>query len=419
MTKVRNVRFDNIKFFLILLVVLGHAAERYTDMFTGMRCMFTYIYTFHMPAFLFIAGLFAKRTIQAKKLNWNRVLPYAILCVFLSFYRNVSLYLFDHERAFHFFRQDSISWFLWVLFVYYIVTFLLKDFPHKNVLIIAVFFAIMIGFDTQLTTKLAISRAVVFYPFFYLGYMLKVDEVEAFLDMKILKVLSALWLLIYGAFLFFTMDHGSYLLRKFFTGQNSYQQIFGEDLQDSLLLMVEAPAIRLVCLFLTLVTMIAFMALVPKGRIPLLSTAGQRTISVYFWHLPFITILCNMRPIFLYANSSLLHCCIVCAAMAVGLTLLFSLKVFLIPVEWVLHPGKRKKEKQDKRQGKKLIRELTEEQAEVAENEQSHTIAPVEKSKVLLNPDGSIAKPRTPEEKAFDARQESTMQDIVNTIESL
>lgn len=418
MTKTRNLRFDNIKFFLILLVVLGHVAERYTDMFTGIRCIFTYIYTFHMPAFLFIAGLFAKRTIQAKKLNWNRVLPYAVLCIFLSFYRNVSLYLFNHDRAFHIFRQDSISWFLWVLFVYYIVTFLLKDFPHKNVLIIAVLFALMAGFDTQLTTRLAISRTIVFYPFFYLGYMLKTEDVESFLDMKILKVLSALWLVIYGVFLFFTMDHGSYLLRKFFTGQNSYQQIFGEDLQDSLLLMVEAPGMRAVCLFLTLVTTISFMALVPKGHIPFVSNAGQRTISVYFWHLPVITILCNMRPVFLYANSSLLHCCIVCAAMAVVLTILFSLKCFSIPMEWVLHPGKRKEEKTARRQGKKLIRQLKEEQAEVAQKEQTNEMAPMEPSKVLLYSDGTIAKPRTPQEKAFDARQESNMEEIVKTIES-
>lgn len=52
--------FDNIKALLIVLVVIGHAADYYTKESDVMRMFFIYTYLFHMPSFIFIAGLFNK-----------------------------------------------------------------------------------------------------------------------------------------------------------------------------------------------------------------------------------------------------------------------------------------------------------------------------------------------------------------------
>ncbi len=366
MTK-RDTRWDNIKFALIFLVVLGHMASCYLDAYSGIRCMFTYIYTFHMPAFLFISGLFAKHTVDAEKLDWHKIVPYAVLCVFLSFYRNLSLYLFDHEQNFHIKDQDNISWYLWVLFVYFAVTWFLKKYPHKNVLIISVLFALIVGYDTKFNTGWALSRIVCFYPFFYMGYLLDPTEVGHLLDSKVLKALSAFWLAAYGVILFLLIDDGAYALRKFFTGQNSYATLYGEEYKLNLTVFLTAPVFRLGVMCLTLLTMFAVMALVPKGHIPFVSNAGQRTLAVYFWHLPIVTVLTNIRPIYAFAHTSLLYCCITCVAGAILLTVLFSLKPFMIPVEWVLRPGKRKAEKQDKKDRKQLMKELAQESEEISE----------------------------------------------------
>ena len=51
----RNNRMDNIKFFLIFCVVFGHMLELVD---TGV--WYKIIYSFHMPAFIFVSGYFAQ-----------------------------------------------------------------------------------------------------------------------------------------------------------------------------------------------------------------------------------------------------------------------------------------------------------------------------------------------------------------------
>ena len=63
--KIRVPKWDNLKFFLILCVVVGHVIDLYVAESRAYRSLFALIYSFNMPAFLFIAGLFqSERLIQ-------------------------------------------------------------------------------------------------------------------------------------------------------------------------------------------------------------------------------------------------------------------------------------------------------------------------------------------------------------------
>ena len=50
--------FDNLKALLIFLVVFGHALE--LAFFRRISIMYTFLYLFHMPLFVFCSGYFAK-----------------------------------------------------------------------------------------------------------------------------------------------------------------------------------------------------------------------------------------------------------------------------------------------------------------------------------------------------------------------
>ena len=50
--------FDNLKFFLILTVVIGHFIDYMTKSSHMMSGLFLFIYSFHMPFFIYLAGLF-------------------------------------------------------------------------------------------------------------------------------------------------------------------------------------------------------------------------------------------------------------------------------------------------------------------------------------------------------------------------
>lgn len=50
--------WDNIKFILILLMVVGHFADVFTSKSDFFKSVYFFIYIFHMPLFIFITGLF-------------------------------------------------------------------------------------------------------------------------------------------------------------------------------------------------------------------------------------------------------------------------------------------------------------------------------------------------------------------------
>ena len=55
----RDGKMDNLKGILIIMVVLGHLTELLLKSGEG-GIVYRLIYAFHMPAFIFISGYFAK-----------------------------------------------------------------------------------------------------------------------------------------------------------------------------------------------------------------------------------------------------------------------------------------------------------------------------------------------------------------------
>lgn len=52
----RDYRLDRLRLLLMVLVVFGHLLE----LFPGAEKLYRVIYSFHMPAFLFLSGYFAR-----------------------------------------------------------------------------------------------------------------------------------------------------------------------------------------------------------------------------------------------------------------------------------------------------------------------------------------------------------------------
>lgn len=57
--KTREYQYDNIRFLLMALAVLGHLLEIAGE-FPHRELLYALIYSFHMPAFLFLSGMFAR-----------------------------------------------------------------------------------------------------------------------------------------------------------------------------------------------------------------------------------------------------------------------------------------------------------------------------------------------------------------------
>lgn len=143
----RDSTFDIMKGFLIILVVIGHSiqtAYRSTDMNCWYNPVFNVIYTFHMPLFLFLSGIFFRKSLKygfvdllekkAKRLLLP-VLFYSSLLIFISVIINGG-----HSISLKFiYIQFTYYWFLICLFVislFYYFFYKANNFI-KGILIIA------------------------------------------------------------------------------------------------------------------------------------------------------------------------------------------------------------------------------------------------------------------------------------------
>ena len=80
----RSAYYDNVKFWLIAIVVVGHFVEFYMNESELCKWLWYYLYIFHMPLFIFITALFLKNTINRIPFRLDKILSYLVLCYFMK-----------------------------------------------------------------------------------------------------------------------------------------------------------------------------------------------------------------------------------------------------------------------------------------------------------------------------------------------
>ena len=108
-TKQRDYLFDNYKAFLILLVVIGHFIEPAYNNNTLLYTLKWLIFSFHMPAFIFISGYFSKRELPFLTLVRKLLVPYVIyeLCYYFMYTE-----LLHKDTGLYFLRPKFSLWYI-------------------------------------------------------------------------------------------------------------------------------------------------------------------------------------------------------------------------------------------------------------------------------------------------------------------
>ncbi|RFA36769.1 hypothetical protein CAI16_03950 [Virgibacillus dokdonensis] len=173
----RNAFFDNAKVILIFLVVFGHMIQPFTGDSPYIHTLYMWIYTFHMPAFILLAGYFAKGSgsfsyiVQLMK---KLLLPYLIFQLLYTGY----YYVIDKSG----WQTDLFSphwalWFLFSLFCWHMLLFWFKKLPPILSVSIAIFLGLVVGYFSEIGHMFSLSRTFVFFPFFLVGYLLTEKQV--------------------------------------------------------------------------------------------------------------------------------------------------------------------------------------------------------------------------------------------------
>lgn len=261
MEKSRDYFFDNAKFFLILLVVLGHSIEVAGGEL--LSALYQLIYLFHMPAFVLIAGYFSKN--QSKQKFGELITQYL---VFQTIYSAFSLYVLKNEGVINYTTPYWILWFSFSLIAWKAVA------PYftrlKYPVVTAVFFAVLAGYDGSIGYYLSLSRIIVYFPFFLLGYCSDKETFEK-LKARIHPVFSAVLFAGFFVLLLFVPKFPIGLLYN----SSSYQAMD--------LLGWYAGGFRLLFFACSTLLTFNFFALIPHTK-KCYSQLGQRTLQAYLLH---------------------------------------------------------------------------------------------------------------------------------------
>lgn len=272
----RIALWDNLKFILMALVVLGHFVDLFVSTSTTCQSIYIFIYAFHMPLFFFISGMFHKHTNVLKTTLFYISVGYA-----LSMLLAVTKWFVGKGMSFELLGTSSIPWFMFVLAIYTALFHLLRHQNPRFLLVASVLLACFAGYDPSIGDFLYLSRTIVFFPFYLLGTMCPPQKVVEFRAKYRWLVIPAVLVLLFWAYLSFGHLEWVYRFRGLMTGRNPFSSY-------------TAPLgglTRLLCSLGSILTGAALVFVTPSKSLPLVSQGGRNTLNVYLWHWPIYLVL--------------------------------------------------------------------------------------------------------------------------------
>ena len=266
--KQRDYLFDNYKAFLIILVVVGHFIEITSDDNNLLVVMKWVIFSFHMPAFVFISGYFSGKRDTFYHLVQQLLIPYLI---FEILYYLLYTIILGKDTALALLYPKFSLWYLLALFMWRLITPWVKKIPGHIWIAFAI--GLAVGASSLDDNYLTLPRMITFYPFFLMGVNLdrgsvdwlreKVSRWEAFVLFSLINA-ALVWVALKSEFSV-----------KIFYGRYDYEYL---DLTD-----FEGVLLRIICYLISVLMIGVVMVMIP-GSQNKYSILGQKTMSIYLFH---------------------------------------------------------------------------------------------------------------------------------------
>ena len=322
--KERDYLWDNIKALLIFLVVAGHFLELST-LNTGLaRAIDTFIYSFHMPAFIFVSGFFAKRYCTDGKVKAVKAATlFAYYIVFQLLFISIRCIMNIHTNSISLFSPGRGLWYLFVLFLLYLITPIVEKLPAWFVVPVSIVLALLVSRDTKASSYMSILRLFTFAPYYFIGYYLSSDTVKKLRAIKppVRLSLAFLCAACSVSLMLFNLDQP---WNKLFYGKINNARLhmsFGE-----------ASLLRLDVYLIALLMIAALLLAIPDKKSPI-AKLGQNSLQIYIIHMAFVIILFDSEIVDINVNNNLILFVGLFGSLAV--TVLLSLWFFGYPFKWI------------------------------------------------------------------------------------
>ncbi len=325
MIKERDYLWDNIKAFLILTVVIGHIFASFTITSEVGENIRYWIYTFHMPAFVFVSGFWAKKYCQNGNVKGEKV------AVFASYYVIFQVLLFffckyaaDKSSAFTLFTPNVGLWYLLAMVVYYLLIPMFEKMPVYIAMPFIVLMGLFIGMESQAGTFFTISRIFVFAPFFFAGYYVSGDLITQ-LKKNDLRFIYGSVAIILSIVMWY---NNKFLTLKstLFYGKADYKEM-AVSFKSGVFQRFYAYIIAALMIF-------AIIAIMPKCK-TFFSYVGRNSLQIYILHLFPVAYFFSKREelSFIQIKSGIDVLFVILIGTAV--TFILSINIFGYPFKWI------------------------------------------------------------------------------------
>ncbi|MEG0152881.1 acyltransferase family protein [Niameybacter sp.] len=326
--KERVYLLDNLKGLLIFLVVFGHSLELFKDDYFATQVLYTFIYLFHMPAFVFVSGYFSKNLDKSRATAFKSFLmPFILFNIIWNLIAAVATW--DMSQ----FSFLTPGWALWYLMSMFFWKIFLKDLVKiKYVLPISFIVGLGAGLFSEFNGILSLSRTLVFFPFFLIGY--KTSEDKLFRLKKPTRFFSFAITLLALSFAIFICYFKIFPI----------EFLYGSDAFESYTVPLWLGLISRILLYIIGFSFVFVLANTMPAKSTFFSKIGCNTLPIYILHtyLLCIPIAINYFIPFLWAKLgiSLLSSIAITYLLSRNKTNFYFMKYLNALISHMLHPEK-------------------------------------------------------------------------------
>ncbi|MGJ0203262.1 acyltransferase family protein [Leucobacter sp. gxy201] len=297
--KPRIALWDNARFALIVLVLVGHMVSTVRTESQFGFAIYVYIYLFHMPAMILLSGMFS-RADSSPKIVRSTLQLLAVWLVWEGVWALIHLVLEGQAPGQGFLIKPA--WTLWFLVTLVTMRLLLPYIARlRHPLVVSCVLALASGLSPVLGTEFSAARTLVFLPFFVLGWLARdrgwIDGIWFTRPTKRLRVFAwAVFAALALVFLCVPNLIKIWRLDRWLTWRDSYETTLERApigaLQPDTWWSTALVGIPATAALLFLAALLTFALLIVLPRSTTFCTKwGSRTLFVYLLHGPIVYLL--------------------------------------------------------------------------------------------------------------------------------